>query len=168
MTSMAPENPISTALLNDFPRASSSLIRSKIRIEASSGLTESEINRMRKEAEANAEQDKKEKERIEKLNAADSLIFQTEKQIKEFGDKLSESSKKLLEDSLADLKKASETKDLAVIEKATEALSKIWQQVSNEMYSTTNGADAQSKESNKNEGNDSGDNVTEAEFEEVK
>jgi len=140
----------------------------KIRIEASSGLTESEINRMRKEAEANAEQDKKEKERIEKLNAADSLIFQTEKQIKEFGDKLSESSKKLLEDSLADLKKASETKDLAVIEKATEALSKIWQQVSNEMYSTTNGADAQSKESNKNEGNDSGDNVTEAEFEEVK
>ena len=74
----------------------------------------------------------------------------------------------MLEDSLADLKKASETKDLAVIEKATEALSKIWQQVSNEMYSTTNGADAQSKESNKNEGNDSGDNVTEAEFEEVK
>ncbi|TXC78601.1 molecular chaperone DnaK [Luteibaculum oceani] len=106
-----------------------------IRIEASSGLSQDEIEKMKREAEANAETDKKAKENIEKLNQADSLIFQTEKQLKEFGDKLPEDKKKPIEDALADLKKAYENKeDIAGIEAATNKLNEVFQAASQEMY----------------------------------
>ncbi|MBB6612220.1 molecular chaperone DnaK [Pontibacter sp. Tf4] len=106
----------------------------KIRIEASSGLSEEEIERMRKEAEANAEADKKAKEEIEKLNAADSMIFQTEKQLKEYGDKLSAGNKSAIEDALGKLRTAHGAKDVAGIDAAMEALNNAWSAASQEMY----------------------------------
>ena len=104
----------------------------KIRIEASSGLTEEEIQRMKQEAETNAEVDKQERMRADKLNDVDSRIFQIEKQLKEAGNKLSETSKKAVENALAELKKAHEAKDMANIDQAMEALNKAWQQASQE------------------------------------
>jgi len=112
----------------------------KIRIEASSGLTEEEIDKMRKEAEANAESDKQEKEKIEKINSADSLIFQTEKQLKEFGEKLSEGNKKPIEEALAELKEAHSKQDLDAIDAAMNKLNSAWQNASQEMYQAA-GAD---------------------------
>ncbi|HLU51553.1 MAG TPA: molecular chaperone DnaK, partial [Flavobacteriaceae bacterium] len=109
----------------------------KIRIEASSGLTDQEIEKMRNEAKANEESDKIEKEKIEKLNSADSLIFSTEKQLKEFGDKLSAGNKSAVETALADLKKAHESKDIAAIDTTLEALNNAWQAASQEMYSAS-------------------------------
>ena len=105
-----------------------------IRIEASSGLTEEEIKKMKADAEANAEADKKAKEKADKLNAADAMIFQTESQLKEFGDKLSDDKKKPIEDALEELKKAFETKDLAVIDPALEKINEAWKVASEEMY----------------------------------
>ena len=113
----------------------------KIRIEASSGLTDEEIEKMRKEAEANAETDKQEREKIEKINAADSLIFQTEKQLSEYGDKLSEGNKKPIEDALAELKTAHQSQDVSGIDAAMEKLNAAWQNASQEMYQAA-GADA--------------------------
>ncbi|WBA42149.1 molecular chaperone DnaK [Hymenobacter canadensis] len=106
----------------------------KIRIEASSGLTDADIERMRNEAAANADADKAETERIGKVNAADSMIFQTEKQLKEYGDKLSAGNKTAVEDALADLKKAHESKDISQIDTAMEAINTAWQAASQEMY----------------------------------
>ncbi|MCE2957908.1 MAG: molecular chaperone DnaK, partial [Flammeovirgaceae bacterium] len=106
----------------------------KIRIEASSGLTDAEIQKMKQEAQANAENDKKEKEKIEKVNQADSLIFQTEKQLKEFGDKLSEGNKSAINGALIKLKEAHTAKDLAMIDTAMNALNTAWQAASQEMY----------------------------------
>src|SRR6476469_5094652 len=106
----------------------------KIRIEASSGLSEDDIKRMRDEAAANAEADKAETERITKVNAADSMIFQTEKQLKEYGEKLSGGNKTAIEGALADLKSAHEAKDLARIDTAMEAINAAWQAASQEMY----------------------------------
>ncbi|TXK49118.1 molecular chaperone DnaK [Pontibacter qinzhouensis] len=111
----------------------------KIRIEASSGLSEQEIERMRQEAEANAESDKKAKEEIEKLNAADSMIFQTEKQLKEYGDKLSEGNKTAIEGALAQLRTAHGAKDVAGIDAALEGLNNAWSAASQEMYAATQG-----------------------------
>jgi len=105
-----------------------------IRIEASSGLTEEEIAKMKQEAEANAESDKAAKEKVDKLNEADSMIFQTEKQLKEFGDKLSDDKKKPVEDALEDLKKAYETKEIEKITPALDKLNETWKSVSEEMY----------------------------------
>ena len=105
-----------------------------IRIEASSGLSEEEIEKMRKEAEANAEADKQAKESVEKINGADSMIFQTEKQLKEFGDKLSADKKAPIETALEGLKKAHESKDLAAIDKAMEEINEAWKNASEEMY----------------------------------
>ncbi len=105
-----------------------------IRIEASSGLTQEEIDRLKKEAEINAEADKKAKETVEKLNSADSMIFQTENQLKEFGDKLSADKKKPIEDALAELKKVYEAKDVASIDKALENINEAWKSASEEMY----------------------------------
>ena len=142
----------------------------KIRIEASSGLTEEEINKMRREAEANAATDKKERERIDKLNAADSQVFQTEKQLKEFGNKLSEGNKKAIEEALAALKKAHETQDLAAIDQALEALDKAWHQSSQEMYQATQQSGATEGTQQPEEGNHKGDDnndAAEAEYEEV-
>ncbi|KEO73342.1 molecular chaperone DnaK [Anditalea andensis] len=107
----------------------------KIKIEASSGLSEDEINRMKQEAEANAASDKAEKEKIEKLNQADSLIFQTEKQLKEFGEKLSEGNKANISGALEKLKTAHQSQNLEAIEPAIQDLNKAWEGASQEMYS---------------------------------
>ncbi|WP_190808941.1 molecular chaperone DnaK [Flagellimonas sp. S3867] len=148
-----------------------------IRIEASSGLTEEEIEKMKAEAEANAESDKKVKETADKLNEADGMIFQTEKQLKEFGDKLSDDKKKPIEEALEELKKAYETKDVVVIEPALEKINEAWKVASEEMYKAqadaaqANGTDATAGADDAAAGaNDAaeGDNVEDVDFEEVK
>ncbi len=147
-----------------------------IRIEASSGLTEEEIEKMKAEAEANAESDKKAKETADKLNEADAMIFQTEKQLKEFGDKLSDDKKKPIEEALEELKKAYETKDVVVIEPALEKINEAWKVASEEMYKAqadaaqAGGADATAGAEGATGGDDSaeGDNVEDVDFEEVK
>ncbi len=113
----------------------------KIRIEASSGLTDAEIEKMRQEAKANEAADKSLKDEVEKINAADSMIFTTEKQLKEFGDKLSEGNKTAIETALATLKTAHSAKDLAGIDSALESLNGAWQTASSEMYSATGGGE---------------------------
>ena len=105
-----------------------------IRIEASSGLSEEEIEKMKAEAEANADADAKAKETAEKINEADSMIFQTEKQLKEFGDKLSDDKKAPIEAALVELKAAHESKDLAQIDAAMEKINEAWKVASEEMY----------------------------------
>ena len=141
-----------------------------IRIEASSGLTEEEIEKMKKDAEANADADKKVKEEVDKLNSADQMIFQTEKQLKEFGDKLSDDKKKPIESSLEDLKKAHESKDLDKIDEALNTINEAWKNASEEMYkaqadgSSQPGAENPTAESKK----DSKDDVQDVDFEEVK
>lgn len=141
----------------------------QIRIEASSGLTEAEIDRMKKEAEANAATDKKERERIDKMNAADAQIFQTNKQLKEFGEKLSAESKGAIEAALADLKKAREAEDLTAIDQAMEAMNKAWQQSLQEMTQATQQAGATGAAQQSGEAKKASDEpeATEAEFEEV-
>src|SRR6202012_5783360 len=106
----------------------------KIRIEASSGLTDAEIKKMKDEAEANAEADKKAKEEVEKLNSADALIFTTEKQLKEYGDKISADKKAPIEEGLKKLKDAYSAKDLDAIETAQTELNAAWATASEEMY----------------------------------
>jgi molecular chaperone DnaK len=142
-----------------------------IRIEASSGLTQEEIDRMRKEAEANAEADKAAKERVDKLNEADAMIFQTDKQLKEFGDKLSESNKQAIESALEDLKKAYESKDVVTIQPALDKINEAWKNASEEMYKAQaaggeqGGAQQAQPEGDQQQG---GDNVQDVDFEEVK
>ncbi len=144
----------------------------KIRIEASSGLTDAEIQKMKQEAQANAETDKKEKERVEKINQADSLIFQTEKQLKEFGDKLSEGNKTSISQALEKLKEAHKSQDLAAIETAVNVLNAAWQVASQEMYaggSQPGGQPNAGTETNANTGNNSGaGDAQDVEYEEVK
>lgn len=146
----------------------------KIRIEASSGLTEEEIKRMREEAKRNEEADRREKERIEKINAADSLIFQTEKQLKEFGDKLPADKKGAIENALGRLKDAHKSQDLASIESATNELNAAWQAASEELYKAQAQANAGAgQQANANTGNSSSSSgndqeVTDVDFEEVK
>ena len=142
----------------------------KIRIEASSGLTEAEIEKMRAEAKANESTDKAEKERIDKINSADSLIFQTEKQLKEYGDKLSAGNKSAIETALASLKQAYESKDVSAIDAALATLNNAWQAASQEMYASTQGApgaDGQSSEGGANTGSQNSDGVTDVDYEEV-
>ncbi len=139
-----------------------------IKIEASSGLSDEEIERMKKEAEANADADKQAKEQVEKINAADAMIFQTEKQLKEYGDKLSDDKKKPIEDALEGLKKAHESKDLAAIDAAMETINTAWTAASEEMYKATQ--DQQAADGGATQANPEGgaDDVTDVDFEEVK
>ena len=140
-----------------------------IRIEASSGLSQEEIEKMKQEAEANAESDKKVKEEIEKLNAADNLIFQTEKQLKEFGDKLPEDKKQPIEEALAELKTAHEAKDFAAIDTSMEKLNTVFQAASQEMYAASQeagGAESNGAETSEGEQTDDSE-VTDVDFEEV-
>ena len=137
-----------------------------IRIEASSGLSEEEINKMKDEAKANAETDKKERDKVDKLNSADGLIFQTEKQLKEFGEKLSDDKKQPIETALEELKKAHEGKDLATIDTAMEKINTAWQAASEEMYKATQ--DAQGADGNTEAKPQGEDDVTDVDFEEVK
>ena len=126
----------------------------KIRIEGGSQLSKEDIERMKREAEENADSDRIEKEKIDKLNQADSLIFQTEKQIKEFGDKLSDDNKSKLEDSLSKLKEAHKLADLTQIDSTMNELNETWNKVSTEMYQNTQEADP-------TQPNDPGSNTTE-------
>jgi len=138
-----------------------------IRIEASSGLTDKEIQRMKQEAEANAESDKLAKERVETLNKADSLIFQTEKQLKDFGDKIPADKKQPIEQALAELKKAHEVQDIPAIESGMEKLNTVFQAASAEMY----GAGQQQSAPGNDAGQQNGkadEEVTDVDFEEVK
>ncbi|WP_298264517.1 molecular chaperone DnaK [uncultured Lutibacter sp.] len=142
-----------------------------IRIEASSGLTEEEIKKMKADAEANADADKKAKEVAEKINGADSMIFQTEKQLKEFGDKLSADKKEPIEAALIELKKAHETKDLAQIDAAMEKINEAWKVASEEMYKAQQEAQAQGAptgDAGNAQPKNEGDNVEDVDFEEVK
>ena len=135
-----------------------------IRIEASSGLTEKEIEKMKKDAEANAEADKKAKDEVDKFNSADQMIFQTEKQLKEFGDKLSDDKKKPIESALEELKKAHESKDLEKIESSLNEINEAWKNASEEMYK----AQADEKSSSGGDKKSEGDDVQDVDFEEVK
>lgn len=147
-----------------------------IRIEASSGLSEDEVKRMKEEAAANAEADKKEKERIDKLNQADSMIFQTEKQLKDLGDKIPADKKAPIEAALNKLKEAHKAQDIAGVDAAMAELNNVFQAASQEIYNAQNaqgGAQAGGAnfggQANNNAGNNNGkDNVTDVDFEEVK
>lgn len=140
-----------------------------IRIEASSGLTEDEIKKMKADAEANAEVDKKAKETAEKINAADSMIFQTEKQLKEFGEKLSADKKGPIEAALAELKKAHETKDIAQIDTAMEKINEAWKVASEEMYKAEQDTQgAPTGDTGNGQPKNEKDHVEDVDFEEVK
>lgn len=142
-----------------------------IRIEASSGLSDEEIKRMKAEAEANAESDKKEKERIDKLNQADGMIFQTEKQLKELGDKIPADKKAPIEKALEDLKAAHKSQDLDAIDKAMEAMNTAFHAASQDMYNASQAAGqpgAEAHAANDSQSANQGDNVQDADFEEVK
>lgn len=142
-----------------------------IRIEASSGLTDQEIKKMKDEAEANAETDRKAKEEVDKLNQADSLIFQTEKQMKEFGDKIPADKKAPIESALNELKEVHKNKDLTGIEAAMAKLNTAWQAASEEMYKATQSAQQNANPQDANTNASTGQNdqeVTDVDFEEVK
>jgi molecular chaperone DnaK len=146
----------------------------RIRIEASSGLSDDEIRRMREEAKANAEADTKAKEKVDKINTADSMIFTTEKQLKEFGDKLPADKKPAIESALAKLKEAYKAQDVDAIDKALAELNSVWQVASEEMYKNTAQNQGQpSPEPGQGQPGDSSgksgsDEVTDVDFEEVK
>ncbi|WP_372950603.1 molecular chaperone DnaK [Mariniphaga sp.] len=151
-----------------------------IRIEASSGLSEDEIKKMKQEAEANAEADKQAKEKVDKLNQADSLIFQTEKQLKEYGDKIPADKKKPIEDALAKLKEAHKNQDMAAIDTAMNELNTVFSAASQEMYNAAQaqggqqagpqgGQQQQSQQGGSDKGGSKDDGeVTDVDFEEVK
>ena len=145
-----------------------------IRIEASSGLSEDEINRMKAEAQANAEADKKERERVDKINEADSMIFQTENQLKELGDKIPADKKAPIEAALNKLKEAHKAQDIAAIDAAKAELNTAFQAASADMYNQAGaqpGAGAQSQQANgaqQNTSSNNNDDIQDADFEEVK
>jgi molecular chaperone DnaK len=141
-----------------------------IRIEASTGLSQEEIDKMKAEAEANAEGDKKARESAEKLNAADSLIFQTEKQLKEFGDKIPEDKKTPIEEALAELKTAHQSQDLDAIDASSEKLTQVFQAASQDLYQAQqaqNGGAAQDPAETAEGGAEGAEDVEDVEFEEV-
>ncbi|MBS1736459.1 MAG: molecular chaperone DnaK [Bacteroidetes bacterium] len=149
-----------------------------IRIEAGSGLNKEEIEKMKNEAKANEASDKAAREKVDKVNQADSLIFQTEKQLKEYGDKISADKKQPIESALANLKEAHKSQDVAAIDTAVAALNAAWTTASEEMYKATQEAGADGANGHQDNGQNAGtenadagaagDNVTDAEFEEVK
>ena len=140
-----------------------------IRIEASSGLTEEEIEKMKKEAEANAESDKKLKEEADTLNSADTMIFQTESQLKEFGDKLSDDKKKPIEEALENLKKSFESKDLDAIKNDLEKINEVWKNASEELYKAqSQNAGPESNQAEPKSDDKKDDDVQDVDFEEVK
>ncbi|HVG14204.1 MAG TPA: molecular chaperone DnaK, partial [Chitinophagaceae bacterium] len=147
----------------------------KIRIEAGSGLSKEEVEKMKAEAKANEESDKKEKERVEKINQADSLIFQTEKQLKDYGDKIPGDKKAVIENALNKLKEAHKTGDLAQIDTAVTELNTAWTAASEELYKATQGEGAPGAQPGPDAGPNAqqnagatSENVTDAEYEEVK
>jgi len=144
-----------------------------IRIEASSGLSEEDIKKMKADAEANADADKKARETAEKINGADAMIFQTESQLKEFGDKLSADKKAPIESTLEELKKAHESKDIALIDAAMEKINEAWKAASEEMYKAQQGSQAGGEQPGADAGTSGNeeaaqDDVQDVDFEEVK
>ncbi|MGB0930240.1 MAG: molecular chaperone DnaK [Chitinophagales bacterium] len=152
-------------------------VEQSIRIEAGTGLSKDEIEKMKAEAKANEESDKKEREKVEKLNAADSMVFNTEKQLKEFGDKLSAGNRENIEGALEQLKTAHKSQDIEAIDKTTEALNAAWQTASAEIYQAQQQAEQQNPNANPNPNagangagpnpNAGADDVQDVEFEEV-
>jgi len=140
----------------------------EIRIEASSGLSEEEIEKMKQEAEANADADNAAKETAEKINAADGMIFQTENQLKEFGEKLSDDKKGPVEAALVELKAAHESKDIAQIDAAMETINEAWKVASEEMYKAEQEAGAGAQQGQPEAAAADGDTVEDVDFEEVK
>ena len=142
-----------------------------IRIEAKSGLSQEDIDRMKREAELNADSDKKAKEEVDKLNEADAMIFQTEKQLKEFGDKIPAEKKAPIESALTELKAAHASKDIAKIDAALASINTLWSAASEDMYKAQQGG-AENANANPNNdgktGQPNGENVTDVDFEEVK
>jgi len=142
-----------------------------IRIEASTGLSKEEIERMKNEAAANAEEDQKAKERAEKINTADSLIFQTEKQLNEYGDKLPDDKRAAIDEALNELKEAHKSEDLDRIDTATAKMNEVWQAASQEMYQAAQEAQgdagAQADSNGTSDSSEGADDVTDVEFEEV-
>lgn len=143
--------------------------KQNIRIEASTGLSKEEIARMKAEAEANADSDRQVREQAEKINAADSLIFQTDKQLKEFGDKLPAEKKEAIETALADLKAAHAARDFGQLDSATEKLNSAWMAASQEMYAATQGAGGADQANGHANGNGSSaaEDITDVDYEEV-
>jgi len=150
-----------------------------IRIEASSGLSDDEIKRMREEAKANESADKQAREKVDKLNAADSMIFQTEKQLKEFGDKIPADKRSAIESALANLKEAHKSQDIEKLDKASAELNTVWQAASQDLYNASQqtqgaqGEQAQPQSGPTDQGKSGGSNkgdqeVTDVDFEEVK
>ena len=148
----------------------------KIRIEAGSGLSKEEIEKMKNDAKANEATDKLAREKVDKVNQADSLIFQTEKQIKEYGDKISADKKAPIESALEKLKQAHKNQDVSAIDTAVAEMNAAWTAASEEMYKATqeqpgganNGGNGQANAQHEGAEANAGDNVTDAEFEEVK
>ena len=139
-----------------------------IRIEAGSGLSKDEIERMKNEAKANEAEDAKVRERVEKLNMADGLVFNSEKQLKEYGDKIPAAEKATIEGAVAKLKEAHKGEDLEAIDKAMEELNNAWQAASQHMYND-GGQQGGAQQQAQPEGNaNSSDEVSDVEFEEVK
>ncbi len=167
-------------ILNVSARDKATGKEQKIRIEASSGLSEDEIKRMKAEAEANAEADKREKERADKLNKADAMIFQTEKQLKDFGDKLPADKKSSIESALATLKEAHKNQNLDAIDSAIKGLEDVLHAANQDMYNAANaqggaqggnpfnGQNGSQSGSSSSSSSNNGDNVQDADFEEVK
>ena len=162
-------------ILNVFAKDKATGKEQKIRIEASSGLSKEDIERMKNEAEANAEADKKLKEEIEQVNAADSLVFQTEKQLKEYGDKIPAEKKGPIEEALGKLKDAVAAKNLDEIKAHTETLNTAWQAASEDLYKATQGdanaagdAGAQGDAGSAGNSGNAADEVQDVDFEEVK
>jgi molecular chaperone DnaK len=145
----------------------------RVRIEASTGLTEAEIARMRAEAQQFADQDREAREKVDKLNNADSMVFQTEKQLKEYGDKIPADKKSAIESALDSLRNAHKAQDLTAIDHAMTALNTAWQAASQEMYQATSGANADPDTENtagagdKSGSGRSADDATDVEYEEV-
>ncbi len=141
-----------------------------IKIEASSGLSDADIERMKKEAQENAAKDAEAKDRVEKVNAADALIFQTEKQLKDYGDKLPADKKQPIEDALTEVKAAHTAQDIAAIDTSMEKLNAAWNEASQEMYAAMNEGQngAQGETPNPEQGSNGADDVQDVEFEEVK
>jgi molecular chaperone DnaK len=162
----------SNGILNVSAKDKATAKTQSIRIEASSGLSDAEIKRMKDEAAANAETDKREREKVDKLNAADSLIFQTEKQIKDYGDKLPADKKSEIEAALEELRNAHKSQDLTAVDAAMAKLNGIWQKASEEMYKNTEPSGAEQAHAggqhNASDQSASGnDEVTDVDFEEV-
>ena len=167
----------SNGILNVTAKDKGTNKEQNIRIEASTGLSQEEIDRMKAEAQANAESDKEARERVDKVNAADSLIFQTEKQLNEYGEKIPADKKSVIDSALNELKEAHKSGDLARIDQATQALNEAWQAASQDLYQASQQAgspegptaDAGGPQASADKGgsDDSGEDFTDVEYEEV-